>query len=241
MGNATLWDKTKNLASAAAGFVPAVGEAKDLADALAGYDAVTRDKLTEAQRWMSFAALLLSFVGGGLRYADEIADISKGGQKLAKQMDEFMDAAGDAGVRGTGRLKIIDGKVGGKVPVEDFEEIGKISIKNPDTDMMTLGKFSEGPDSYIARAGSDSSYFDLGYENWGRIQSKYGLDDTEMFEYFNVPALDDAMAQGKTIRFSHDPRLYKKGAIVDEWIYLKEALDKTDTDLIFKGGYWYVK
>ena len=45
-----------------------------------------------------------------------------------------------------------------------------------------------------------------------------------MFKYFNKPALDDAVAQGKTIRFSHDPtlKMYEKSATRWEWDYLKE-------------------
>ena len=56
-----------------------------------------------------------------------------------------------------------------------------------------------------------------------------------MFEAFNKPALDDAVAQGKTIRFSHDPRLkiYEKSAIRWEWDYLKEHHGYVD---VYKKG-----
>ena len=45
-----------------------------------------------------------------------------------------------------------------------------------------------------------------------------------MFKYFNQPALDDAVAQGKNIRFSHNPtlKMYEKSAIRWELDYLKE-------------------
>ena len=60
-----------------------------------------------------------------------------------------------------------------------------------------------------------------------------------MFEAFNKPALDDAVAQGKTIRFSHDPRLkiYEKSAIRWEWDYLQEQHGYTGPFKI--GEFWY--
>ena len=136
-----------------------------------------------------------------------------------------------------GNLKVIDGKVGGKVPVEEFQTIRKASIKNPEANSMTLGKYTNDSNSYIARAGKGSSYFDMGTD-WNKIQDKYGLSESDMFEYFNKPALDDAIASGKTIRFSHDPR---KGFLKAEWKYLKSILNVTDKNLVYEGGFWYVK
>lgn len=52
------------------------------------------------------------------------------------------------------------------------------------------------------------------------MRNAHGLDDRLMFEFFNKPALDDAAPQGKTIRFSHDPRAYPDSALEDEWDYL---------------------
>ncbi|MBU5449184.1 hypothetical protein [Acetivibrio sp. MSJd-27] len=138
-----------------------------------------------------------------------------------------------------GNLKIIDGKVGGKVPVEEFQTIRKASIKNPEANSMTLGKYTNDSDSYIAKAGKESSYFDMGGD-WNKIQDKYGLSESDMFEYFNKPALDDAIASGKTIRFSHDPRK-GKGFLKAEWKYLKSILNVTDKNLVYEGGFWYVK
>lgn len=40
-----------------------------------------------------------------------------------------------------------------------------------------------------------------------KIKETYGLTDAEMFDAYNRPFLDDAVADGKTIHFSHDPRL----------------------------------
>jgi hypothetical protein len=61
-----------------------------------------------------------------------------------------------------------------------------------------------------------------------------------MFDYFNVPAIDDSIASGKTIRFSHDPRV-EKGFLGMEWAYIKDKLKIDDNNLVEIGGMWYVK
>lgn len=61
------------------------------------------------------------------------------------------------------------------------------------------------------------------------------------FNYFNIPALDDAILSGKTIRFSHNPLDYDTGALPEEWEYIKRNLGLTNANLIFEGGFWYVK
>ena len=60
-----------------------------------------------------------------------------------------------------------------------------------------------------------------------------------MFDAFNKPALDDAVAQGKTIRFSHDPEhpQYQESAIRWEWDYLKEHHGYKK--VILEDGYFY--
>ena len=122
---------------------------------------------------------------------------------------------------GGGNLKIIDGKIGGKIPIEDFDAIRTSSVKNPGSKSITLGKYTEGADSYIAKAGKDSSYFDLG-SDWSKIQNKYKLTDSEMFEYFNKPALND-------------------GFLGMEWEHIKSIKGLKDSNLIFEGGFWIVK
>ena len=133
---------------------------------------------------------------------------------------------------------------------EVYTEIRKMSIKNPESDTMTLGKYeptirpdgkvdygTPGPGSYIKKAGK-TTYFDLG-EYWNKIKEKFHLDDKQMFDAFNKPALDDAVAQGKTIRFSHDPslKIYEKSALRWEWDYLMEHHGFTEA--VKKGDFWY--
>ena len=138
------------------------------------------------------------------------------------------------------------------MPLEEYEMYRTKSVINPDSDTMTLGKYeptirpdgtqdwsTPGPNSYISKAG-DTTYFSLG-DDWNKLTEAYHLDSRgeQMFEAFNKPALDDAVAKGKTIRFSHDPRLkiYEKSALRWEWDYLRAQHGYKDIDFI--GGYWY--
>ena len=139
-----------------------------------------------------------------------------------------------------------------KMSDEVYTEIRKMSIKNPESDTMTLGKYeptirpdgkedygTPGAGSYNVLAEADgSSYFDMG-NLWNETQEKFNLNNRQMFDALNKPALDDAVAQGKTIRFSHDPTLdkYKNSALRWEWDYLQEQHGYKDLDLI--GDYWY--
>ncbi|WP_221637450.1 hypothetical protein [Listeria booriae] len=126
-------------------------------------------------------------------------------------------------------MKIINGKIGGKIPVQDFQEIRKASVHNTNGDSMTLGKYTPTVD--------DSMYFDLG-SKWSEIQGKYKLTDNEMFEYFNVPALSDAVKSGKVIRFSHKPDLkeYEASYLAKEWKYLQNEYGFDE--LTLEGDVW---
>ena len=140
------------------------------------------------------------------------------------------------------------------MPLEEYEMYRTKSVINPDSDTMTLGKYeptirpdgtqdwsTPGPNSYISKAG-DTTYFSLG-DDWNKLTEAYHLDSRgeQMFEAFNKPALDDAVAQGKTIRFSHDPRLElsleNETALAKEWKYLKEHYGYKK--VILEDGYFY--
>ncbi|MEN6411611.1 MAG: hypothetical protein ABFC84_02470, partial [Veillonellales bacterium] len=152
-------------------------------------------------------------------------------------------------------INVVEGKVGGKIPIEEFTKIRSQSIHNANAEAssMTLGKYTPtvengvenwakpGPDSYIAKAGDKSTYFDLGSE-WENIQSRYNLTGEEMFNYFNKPALDDAVRNGKTIQFSHKPDLeiYKGSYLAEEWNYLKNEYGYSIL-IEGEGGIWYAK
>ena len=141
--------------------------------------------------------------------------------------------------KGAGKsVKVIDGKVGGKVPVEEYNAIKGSSVKNPKSDTLTLGKYADDATSYTKRAG-DTSHFDMG-DNFNATRQKYNLSGDEMFEYFNKPVLDEAISSGKTIRFSHNP-VSAKGFLGSEWNYIKSTLGITDANLVYEGGFWVVR
>jgi len=138
-------------------------------------------------------------------------------------------------------IEVYGGKVAGKIPTADYVSIRKASVLNPDSGALTLGSYDGGgATSYITKANG-SSYFDVG-KNWNGIKQAYKLNETDMFNLFNKPALDDAIKANKTIRFSHDPREVESWrSLHKEWEYIKQKLNLTDSDLISQGGYWYVK
>lgn len=76
---------------------------------------------------------------------------------------------------------------------------------------------------------------------WSKIKDMYNLTDDEMFSYFNVTALEDAINSEKTIRFSHNPLENRKSFLFQEWKYIKKRMSLSDTNLIFEGGFWYVR
>lgn len=101
-----------------------------------------------------------------------------------------------------------------------------------------LGRYDGGgPSSYINKAGN-TTYFSLG-DDWNTIQDTYNLSDTDLFDLFNKPALDDAVSAGKTIRFSHDPTdiNFKGKSLWNEWEYLKNKYGYKK--LFSEGDFWY--
>lgn len=180
---------------------------------------------------------VIEILEDAVKFGDELLDDAnrvarEAAEDVARHIDDALDHADDA-------LRIIDGKVGGKIPIDEYNAIRLKSVKNAGSDTLTLGKYYNDASSYTVRA-DNTMYFDMG-DDWKIIKAKYGLSDAEMFEYFNIPVLDAAIFNEQTIRFSHDPRVFIGGAIVDEWEYIKNALGLTDSDLIYKGGFWYVR
>jgi hypothetical protein len=136
--------------------------------------------------------------------------------------------------------EIINGMVQGKVPLELYKQLRESSIKNPDGNSMLLGRYTNDESSYIQRAGTEHMYFDM-EKSWNSVEEIYDVNDIEMFDLFNRPALDDAISGKKNFIFSHDPRTSYKSFLYDEWEYIKEQLNLTDDNLLFDGGLWYVK
>ena len=124
------------------------------------------------------------------------------------------------------------------LPIAEFKRYRESSIHNPSSNTMTLGRYDGGgPSSYINKAGN-TTYFSLG-DDWNTIQDTYNLSDTDLFDLFNKPALDDAVSAGKTIRFSHDPTdiNFKGKSLWNEWEYLKNKYGYKK--LFSEGDFWY--
>jgi len=138
-----------------------------------------------------------------------------------------------------------------KIPKSEFDAIRARSVHNPDSDTLVLGKYTPsvengkqnwaipGPDSYVAKAEAENAtYFSLGGE-WDNIKTAYGVSDGDMFNMFNLPVLDESVANGKKIKFSHNPKDFPNTALSDEWNYLQQ--EHGFKVLVKKGGLWHAK
>ncbi|MCM3359397.1 LXG domain-containing protein [Psychrobacillus sp. MER TA 171] len=193
----------------------------DDVNTLFGPDSSVADRGLAAAGFIPFGKVTkLGKLGKLFGHADDVP---------ANKIDDVLEARG---------IKVVDGRVGNKIPIEEFQNIRSRSVHNVDADSMTLGRYTGGSDSYIARAGNNSTYFSMG-DDWDKVQSKYGLSDQEMFDYFNVPALNDAVSSGKKIQFSHNPNERVGSFLNQEWEYLKK--EHGFTDLIEEGGMWYAE
>ena len=236
-----------------------VSKADELADVARTVDTLDdtvkiADELTDAAKVVdqvgdiTDAAMAVNAVNeanAAVKAVDEVNDVAD-----AVKTVEKLDGVIESGSKTINGLNIIDGKVDGKIPLAEYKKYRVDSVHNIDSDTMTLGKYEPtiradgtkdfsipGPGAYTVKAG-DTTYFSLGTE-WDKITDTYGLDvaGQNMFDYFNKPALDDAINAGKEIRFSHNPEAYGECALKWEWDYLQEkhgyfALEK-------KGDFWY--
>ena len=187
----------------------------------------------------------------------------KDNNKAAKYvLDEMLEKHNTPKIDG---LFICDGKVDGKIPTDKYKEYRVKSIHNPESNEMTFGRYdverdpvtgkpikdADGnvirlPSNYIEKAG-DTTYFDLG-NDWEIQTKKYRLDHRgkQLFNYYNRPAIDDAINNGKQLRFCHDPRKNHNCALEWEWEHIKEKLGINDLEinkvLIYndEDGFWYV-
>ena len=197
------------------------------------------------------AAKYLDFLENGSKEgltSAELAGVEKADALLVSQKVKYEDVwdlrnVGDALESGKysafGEMSEADG-----VRYRDwnYQKIHEISIHNPNAGSMTLGKYFDGTiesGSYVARAElTGDTYFSLGTQ-WNDITKAYGLSDKEMFNLFNTRALDDAVRQGKSIRFTQNPLEWKGTALGDEWLYLQSKHGYTRLKKI--GDYWYAK
>lgn len=119
---------------------------------------------------------------------------------------------------------------------QDYRNLLDLSTRNPDSPMAVLGKWEgpTNPSSYtqVARhTDPPSTFFSLDAQ-WDDVKRSTGLSDKGMFEKFNVPFLDKLAADGKTIKFSHDPTnpAYANSALGDELRYLQKLGYRYDAE-----------
>lgn len=81
----------------------------------------------------------------------------------------------------------------------------KLATKNPDVNKVMLGKYLDGGNqSYIARAGKDHTYFDMGTEKWKEAESLVNKNSDEMWR-INKQFIDEQKALNKEFYFSYEP------------------------------------
>lgn len=119
----------------------------------------------------------------------------------------------------TGKFKPTE--VAAKIPIDQYKKLQAASIKNANSDTLVLGKYTSDESSYLSIAKKENAtYFDMG-DDWNKIKTKYNFTDEDMFNFFNVPVLDEAITKGKTIKFTHNPNNYPGSALAKELQYLK--------------------
>ena len=119
----------------------------------------------------------------------------------------------------------------GEVPQEVTDDNLENSTHNSDAESMTLGKYGDGgDDSYIGKAGDDSTYYSS--DNYEDIQNEYHQSDEEMYEAGgNKDFIEQNLDEGKDVQFSHDPR-EDEGALGEEWNTVQEKTGANDDDLV---------
>ena len=104
-----------------------------------------------------------------------------------------LDEAG-AVVSGTGRFSL-----------QQIDEYVILATHNKNANKVMLGKYLDGgPNSYIQRAGSDYTYFDMGTTKWEEAESLVGKNADEMWK-INKEFIDRQKALNKEFYFSQEP------------------------------------
>ena len=111
------------------------------------------------------------------------------------------------------------------IPTPVYREALARSVHHREASTVMLGRFIEGSEDSYERVAerSKASYFSM--DDWHDIQVAYKLSNDDMYDAFNRPFLEDAVANGKTVQFTPDPPV-KGSSLEKEWnfmIKLEEA------------------
>ena len=216
--------------------------ADELTDAAKVVDKV--DDITDA----AMAVNAMDEANAAVKAVDEVNDVAD----AVKTVEKLDDVVEGGKYSAFGEMPDVDGM---RYRDWNYERIREMSIHNPDADTLTLGKYRpskniDGTDNWKV-AGADSynviaekngnMYFDMKDGLYDNVMENYKLSYQDMFDEFNTTALDKAISEGKTIRFSHNPELTEyAGSFTDqEWKYLQKHGNYLY--LREEGGFWYAE
>jgi hypothetical protein len=127
---------------------------------------------------------------------------------------------------------VVAGKVGdvvegvGSFTLQQIDDYVALATKQGDQTKVMLGKFEpNSSDSYISRAGTDHTYFDMGPSKWAEAEAFVGGSVDEMWR-INKKFIDNRRALGNEFYLSHDPLNpnYYKGFYKMEIDYLTKPI-----------------
>lgn len=105
--------------------------------------------------------------------------------------------------KGGERVKVVQG--GGKFTLQQINDYVTLATKNKNESKVMLGKYLDGgPNSYIQRAGTDHTYFDLGSTKWKEAEELVNKKVDEMWK-INKKFIDEQKALNKEFYFSQEP------------------------------------
>jgi hypothetical protein len=102
-------------------------------------------------------------------------------------------------------VAVVNAAKGGRFTAKQIDDYDKLATKNPDAEKVMLGKYLDGGEnSYIARAGKDHTYFDMGAEKWKEAEALVSENANEMWK-INKKFIDEQIVKNKEFYFSYEP------------------------------------
>lgn len=93
----------------------------------------------------------------------------------------------------------------GKFSLQQIDDYVTLATQNKSASKVMLGKYLDGgPNSYIQRAGSDHTYFDMGATKWKEAEALVGKNVDEMWK-INKEFIDKQKSLNKEFYFSQEP------------------------------------
>jgi hypothetical protein len=144
--------------------------------------------------------------------------------KLETRARERLDSVEGVDVK-DGQV-LIDGKP--MISVSEWSDRFEASTHNMDADRAGLGAYRhDDPTSYEKLAEeSGDFYFSMPSSKttdmWDETKERFGLTDSQMFDLFNRPFLDEVIHKRLPVRFNENPNTATGTSFIKEWAYLQE-------------------